>query len=605
VDLRQAAIKGMPFTPEGAEHRTIPARQLRTVLSDGWQPEEARARPIRPARARAPSALRGSSRTARVEIDGGARQAITLEVDADGVIDLSHMAGPSNGPLPPLILRNCIVQGELRIAGSRFSFLCLENCVLTALDAHGCRIDGGCQLIGLRVTRFVDLSDVQVTGTVRIVGAEMDRIALRGARVDGSVYLSELLFTGNDADTQLAFQAMAGDTPLLDLRGATSTDTVSLRKLRLRKASISGPGDPVQGLFDLRNMTCRTFADDDADAWSGLGNRSRWRLLLDGISFEGFDRSDRPVDETDLSAVEAGRPFPLLSSGPRLAMLTAFAPPIEGVGRYSKLVRTPMYTAQPFAVFAQAYTRSELRGRATEVATEQIRLRWAAASLIIGQRIRQKWLSVAVVCLSLSVIWSAISNFDVHGILSGEALKAQLPSFAKVAAGLGAVGLAALWFSHVIVRLIGLLFDKVFAFGLRPQRAVFALTIYLLLGIGITQLAVDRGALLLSAEIGEGRARRGTPVPGEGSQSDRTVATLHQISAESCNQASHNRADQFVYAIDVIVPVDLRQECSFSFPPGNGPGWRLAKTIYALVGWVIISLTFLSLTGVLRRDIEA
>jgi hypothetical protein len=481
----------------------------------------------------------------------------------------------------------------------------LENCVLTALDAHECRIASGCQLIGLRVTRFVDLSDARVTGTVRIVGAEMDRITLRGARVDGSVYLSDLLFTGDDADTRLVSKGMAGDTPLLDLRGAAFTDTVSLRKLRLREASIPRPGDPVRALFDLRNMTCRTFADDDADAWLGLGSRSRWRLLLDGISFEGFDRSDHPVDEIDLSAVELGRSSPLLSSAPRLAMLTAFAPPFEGAGRYSKLVRTPMYTAQPFAVFAQAYTRGEQRGRATEIATEQIRLRWAAASLIIKRRIQQRWLSAVVVCLSISIIWSAISNFDLHGIFRGEVPRGQWLSFGKMSAGVGAAGLAALWFSNLAVRPIGFIFDKAFAFGLRPQRAVVALIIYLLFGTGVTQLAADRGALLLSPEIGEVRAGGVTPVARAIPQSDRTVAALHQISAESCNQSTQNRIDQFVYAIDVIVPVDLRQECSFSFAPENGPVWRLAKTIYALIGWVVISLTVLSLTGILRRDIEA
>ncbi len=601
MDLKQAAIKGVPFTLTGAEHRTVTAKQLRTVLSNEWRSEDSRKQLIGPLHARAQIGLRGSSRTVRVEIDGGPQQAITLEADAGGVIDLSHLAGASNGPLPPLILRNCLIQGELRLAGSRFSFLSLENCVLTALDAHGCRIDSGCRLLGLRVTRFVDFSDARVTGSFHIADAEMDRIALRGVRVDGPVYLSDLLFAGDYPDTRLVSKGRADDTPLLDLRGAASTDTISLRRLRLREASISGPSDPLQALFDLRNMTCRTFGDDDAAAWLGLGSRSRWRLLLDGVSFERFDHSDQSVNETTVSGGKLVRPFPVLES--RLEMLTAFAPPIEGVGRHSKLVRAPMYTAQPFAVFAQAYTRSEQRGRATEIATEQIRLRWAAASLIIKRRIRQNWTPIAIACLSASIIWSAISNFELHGILRAEGSMTQWSSFTMVSAAMTVASLAALWCSHLAVRAIGFIFDAAFAFGLRPQRAVIALMIYLLFGIGVTQLAANREELLPSAEISGVRTHGSALVAG--GTSDHTVAALHQLSVESCNQATQNRIDQFVYAIDVIVPVDLRQECSFSFAPKNGAGWRLAKTVYALIGWVVISLALLSLTGVLRRDIEA
>lgn len=67
-----------------------------------------------------------------------------------------------------------------------------------------------------------------------------------------------------------------------------------------------------------------------------------------------------------------------------------------------------------------------------------------------------------------------------------------------------------------------------------------------------------------------------------------------------------------LYAIDVFVPVlDLDQERRCSIRDANGENgddtykwWRLAKALYELLGWIVTSLVILTVTGVLRRDIE-
>lgn len=67
-----------------------------------------------------------------------------------------------------------------------------------------------------------------------------------------------------------------------------------------------------------------------------------------------------------------------------------------------------------------------------------------------------------------------------------------------------------------------------------------------------------------------------------------------------------------LYAMDVFIPViDLDQEkrCSIRDPDRLDKGdpyfaWRLAKALYKLLGWLVTSLVILTITGLLRRDLE-
>jgi hypothetical protein len=75
-----------------------------------------------------------------------------------------------------------------------------------------------------------------------------------------------------------------------------------------------------------------------------------------------------------------------------------------------------------------------------------------------------------------------------------------------------------------------------------------------------------------------------------------------------CNR----NVSSLLYALDVFLPlIDLDQErrCSVrDADPATGHDayfhWRLLKTVYELLGWVVTSLVILTFTGVLRRDLE-
>lgn len=59
-----------------------------------------------------------------------------------------------------------------------------------------------------------------------------------------------------------------------------------------------------------------------------------------------------------------------------------------------------------------------------------------------------------------------------------------------------------------------------------------------------------------------------------------------------------------LYAADVFIPVlDLRQEAKCS-PSSDALGWAWAKSLYAMLGWIVTSLMILTMTGVLRERLE-
>ena len=75
--------------------------------------------------------------------------------------------------------------------------------------------------------------------------------------------------------------------------------------------------------------------------------------------------------------------------------------------------------------------------------------------------------------------------------------------------------------------------------------------------------------------------------------------------------------NSLVYAADIFIPLvdlDQRHRCTIrsAVPPepeGGEDGrtykaWRIARAIYEILGWIVTSLTILTITGVMRRDLE-
>lgn len=89
-----------------------------------------------------------------------------------------------------------------------------------------------------------------------------------------------------------------------------------------------------------------------------------------------------------------------------------------------------------------------------------------------------------------------------------------------------------------------------------------------------------------------------------GQASALSMATPDKVATEGCNVAKDDDIDKALYAFDVFIPLlDIRQECAFTIAREND--WlRAARAAYAVLGWIIVSLTILTFSGVLRRDLE-
>jgi len=76
-----------------------------------------------------------------------------------------------------------------------------------------------------------------------------------------------------------------------------------------------------------------------------------------------------------------------------------------------------------------------------------------------------------------------------------------------------------------------------------------------------------------------------------------------QASALPCE----NNIDSLIYALDTFLPaIDLQQETQCQV--ANRPDaflWRLGRMLYVMLGWIVTSLTILTLSGILRRQAGA
>lgn len=164
------------------------------------------------------------------------------------------------------------------------------------------------------------------------------------------------------------------------------------------------------------------------------------------------------------------------------------------------------------------------------------------------------------------------------------------------------------------------LFGKLFGYGLKPTRAVTTLAVALVAGWAFFGWANWRGAMVIDQQAVASIAqagRVGAPAPTD----DEMVQNI------PCGDAVRPS----LYALDVFIPlVDLLQEteCEIGEAEGTaramplfqgitiGSGeaartlfgeievYRFAKAFYALAGWLILSLSILTFSGVMQRSGE-
>jgi hypothetical protein len=118
-------------------------------------------------------------------------------------------------------------------------------------------------------------------------------------------------------------------------------------------------------------------------------------------------------------------------------------------------------------------------------------------------------------------------------------------------------------------------------------------------GSSLAQITNANGKLIWLEPSGESEPK--------GGGSTRLATKLAYAEPSPCNLD----VSSLLYAADVFIPVlDLDQEnrCSIRHDDAksghNYTGWRIAKALYELLGWIVTSLVILVLSGVLRRDLE-
>jgi hypothetical protein len=149
--------------------------------------------------------------------------------------------------------------------------------------------------------------------------------------------------------------------------------------------------------------------------------------------------------------------------------------------------------------------------------------------------------------------------------------------------------------------------EILFGFGLSAKRALASTTIILLLGWWGVHYANSNAILVVDA----------TPIASVVPQGrDVILPQLTSTDQVAGDLPCGDTVNEFFYAVDVFIPlVDLRQEsrCQVRSPTSEDEKskaaeirlWTAAKALFSLLGWISVSMTILTLSGVFRRNVES
>jgi hypothetical protein len=171
-------------------------------------------------------------------------------------------------------------------------------------------------------------------------------------------------------------------------------------------------------------------------------------------------------------------------------------------------------------------------------------------------------------------------------------------------------------------------YDHLFDHGLTPSRAMVVFLSFLLLGWGATYIAdygvrtqIPKALLTEDAPFHNylPKALEIQPVLVIDATTVNSVAVMdhagHAMAADFIRAAGgdgpidipcRDQIDPLLYAVDLFVPVlklNQADRCTVSTAPEAWP-WRIARALYSALGWLVSSLTLLSVTGILRRQAE-
>ncbi len=303
----------------------------------------------------------------------------------------------------------------------------------------------------------------------------------------------------------------------------------------------------------------------------------------------------------------------------------------EAVSRYVKAGSTNQFDAYPYERVADCYRKS---GRSDD-ALAILRAKSSIVSDHWQRDWRRKWReflfggrSTFTQMLGVLTAFAALVAYsfpsqqragadDAVFALDAFGSPSTMAAAGSTVALLVIFGIALYWGPWILRKLFGICFG----YGLGMGRALATVVACILAG-WVAVEAANRGALrtpevpLLGipeaklwdfAAMPQALVLSQTPVltmvrTSENGIEPRAVAASADAPGDEI--ACGNQINGFIYALDVFLPlVDLQQEAQCQpTQQAWGVGWRWGKAAYALLGWVVISLSIVMMTGFLRRQ---
>lgn len=244
------------------------------------------------------------------------------------------------------------------------------------------------------------------------------------------------------------------------------------------------------------------------------------------------------------------------------------------------------YDAQDYATLARALRRSALTDEAREI-------------------------MIARFCRELSILAKEIRDRKIvpddsdkerdwpHRQKAKEAEDAPLRSRAAAIA-MNLPGYLLAQVSDLSKYLLMQIYRATFGFGLDPRRALLTLAGFFFLGWSVFALANSRDLMIVDQQ----------PVA---TLSDRSAIGAGLTDVVASDVPCRDMINPSLFALDVFIPlVDLRQEskCEIgvaedsSATPQQAAWLKVFKVIYAIFGWIVISLSILTFSGFLQRRNE-
>lgn len=162
-------------------------------------------------------------------------------------------------------------------------------------------------------------------------------------------------------------------------------------------------------------------------------------------------------------------------------------------------------------------------------------------------------------------------------------------------------------------------FGALFGFGLSPLRATMVLIGYLAVGAaGVwaisenhflieTPVAASTAYMMERGKLEHGYPRGDYVHPTLAGNRSGQVSAENWITELPCTDVAQNAFDDIVYAADLLVPfIPLHQETKCEIRRSDSVDRysvaRLAKALYSVIGWLVVSIWLLTVSGILKRS---